>query len=69
MTDVVTKQDPVLTAQKMAEFLMQDYNTDEYRRRCLKHFDEILEKDYVDDVRRIMNGIRAKQRKAKRSSS
>lgn len=62
------KKRPVLTAAQMAEFLMRDFNTDEYRRRCIRLFEEIHEKAYVDDVRRIMNGIRLKRKKEKRSA-
>lgn len=65
---VVEKLKPVLSVEHMAEFMMREYNTDDYRRSNLVHLETIHDKSYADAVRRLMNGIRAKSKSVNKNN-
>lgn len=64
---------PVLTEQQMAEFLMNHYSSEvgeeirnDYRRRSLALLEEIHEPAYAIEVRRIMETMYKKAKKARK---
>lgn len=53
---------PILSVEEMADFLMNKCLTDGYRRECLIYLSQIHEKEYVEDVRSLMNAMRKKKK-------
>ncbi len=60
---------PVLTAQQMADFLMNHYSKNvseklknEYRIRSLAHLENIHQPEYVKEVRRLMKSMYRKKK-------